>query len=303
MILILFYLKMKSKLFIIVLITAVLSCSNHEQNSIPDDYSEKLQLLEEENNYLKIVNEEKDSAINNFMGTINEISQNIDIIKQKENIISLSSLQENMDANMVEAISKDILFINDLMEQNRKTIEQLNLQLSNSIIYSEELQTTIDNFLSIINNQEEQISKLQEQLSSYHGEFEILQNHIDSLKIVALSAQEEILLQQAELNTAYYFSGYSNDLRNYNIIRNKGGMFGIGSVYILLEDFNKNVFEKIDITEVTKIPINCGNAELLSKHPSYSYKFDGPPNFTNNLVITRPKEFWSTSKYLVILKK
>lgn len=287
---------MKQSFIVILLLIVLFSCTSKPEDNNDDLYQEKITKLEDENKYLRGVNNAKDSAINNFMGTINEISQNIDIIKQKENIISLSSLQENMDANMVEAISKDILFINDLMEQNRKTIEQLNLQLSNSIIYSEELQTTINNFLSIINSQEEQISKLQEQLSSYHGEFEILQNHIDSLKIVALSAQEE-------LNTAYYISGYSNDLRDYSIIRNKGGMFGIGSVYILLEDFNKNVFEKIDITEVTKIPINCGNAELLSKHPSYSYKFDGPPNFTNNLVITRPKEFWSTSKYLVILKK
>jgi hypothetical protein len=294
---------MKLKLFSIVLIITLLSCSNQEQRSVAENHSEKLQLLEEENNYLKKVNEEKDSAINNFMGTINEISQNIDIIKQKENIISLSSLQENMDENMVEAISKDILFINDLMEQNRKTIENLNYQLNNSIIYSEELQTTIDNFLSIINNQEKQIKNLQDQLLSYHGEFEVLQSHIDSLKIVALSAQEELLMNQSELNTAYYITGYPGDLRDYNIIRNKGGIFGIGSVYILLEDFNKSMFDKIDITEVTKIPINCRKAELLSKHPSYSYKFDGPSNFTNNLVITRPKEFWSTSKYLVILKK
>src|SRR5690554_6771472 len=152
---------MKQSFIIILLLIVLFSCTSKPEDDNDDLFQEKITKLEEENKYLRGVNNAKDSAINNFMGTINEISQNIDIIKQKENIISLSSLQENMDANMVEAISKDILFINDLMEQNRKTIEQLNLQLSNSIIYSEELQTTINNFLSIINSQEEQISKLQ----------------------------------------------------------------------------------------------------------------------------------------------
>jgi hypothetical protein len=279
------------------------SCNLEPKNNVSTEQTEKINKLEDENTYLKQVNEEKDIAINNFMGTINEISKNIDLIKQKEDIISLNSLHENMDANTVEQISQDILFITELMDKNRQTIENLNNELANSTIYSEELQNTLNNFNSLITNQEKKIDSLQFQLIKYHSDFEQLQIRADSLKQVAIVAQEEAMMHKEELQTAYYVTGYSTELRDKNIIRKKGGMFGIGSVEVLIEDFNKPAFEKINIMDTQSITLNCHSAELLSKHPSYSYKFDGPPNFTYHLVITRPKEFWSTSKYLVILKK
>ena len=75
---------------------------------------------------------------------------------------------------------------------------------------------------------------------------------------------------------------------------------------MLVKDFDKSAFTTINIMQVTDIPIAAKDVELLTNHPSDSYTLvsdDTKKGMITNLVITNPEKFWSTSKYLVIVKK
>lgn len=259
--------------------------------------------LKKSNEELRKTESEREAAIETFIKTLSEISTNLEIIKQKENIISMATIDVEMNPVEIERISSDILLINDLLDLNRRTLSDLNKELMNSVIYSEELQKVIDNFSIIVNQQEIEIAHLHDQLKKMNNTFVILQTVIDSLNEASHRQLEKIKEQEKLINTGYYISGNAGQLSVLDIVSPAGGILGIGTVYLLNEDFDKSEFTEIDIYETKKIPLNCQHAKLLSVHPSYSYKFDGPSNYINNLIITRPREFWSNTKYLIILKK
>ncbi len=286
-----------------VVLLVLASCSSTPLSKKEKELNEKITNLETENKSLKKSDADKDKAIKDFVGTLNEISANLEVIKQKENVISLSAKDVELNSTEIEKISSDILLINDLMDKNRRTIEQLHNDLENSIIYSEELKQIIDNFSIVINQQEFEIRRLQEQLMKVSKSFVLLQQDIDSLNAANAEQKQQLDEHETAMNTGYYISGYANYLTENEIVFVTGGIFGIGSVFILSEDFDKKIFKSISISETKKIPLNCSSAQLLSVHPSNSYKFDGPSDHVNNLIITRPREFWSNTKYLVILKK
>ena len=93
-----------------------------------------------------------------------------------------------------------------------------------------------------------------------------------------------------------YCFGSKKELKQNNII----GRSGILTSKKLNEDFNKKYFRKIDITKNYSIPLAVKKVELITSHPSDSYKLIGEKN-VEKLLITNPKSFWEASKYLVIL--
>ena len=69
----------------------------------------------------------------------------------------------------------------------------------------------------------------------------------------------------------------------------------------LKDDFNEEFFTKIDIREVTQIPIpGTKKATVVSTHGSESYKITGEGD-ARILEIMNIEEFWKSSKYLVII--
>ena len=64
--------------------------------------------------------------------------------------------------------------------------------------------------------------------------------------------------------------------------------------------FQKEYFTKVDITEMKELPLSAKKAKIITTHPAGSYKLEGE-NKVDKLVILNPDEFWSVSKYLVIV--
>jgi hypothetical protein len=85
------------------------------------------------------------------------------------------------------------------------------------------------------------------------------------------------------------------------VLTKEGGFIGMGKAEKLKADFNKTYFTQVDVSETTSIPLACKKAKLITVHPTESYKFDGPEGKIEKLIITNTEEFWSTSKYLVIV--
>ena len=106
---------------------------------------------------------------------------------------------------------------------------------------------------------------------------------------------ETVAKQEKELNTAWYVFGTKKELKEQRIIES-------GDV-LKNKDFNQDYFTKIDIRVVKSIKLYSKSAKLLTSHPADSYKLeiDGQKQYT--LYITNPQQFWSVSRYLVILVK
>ncbi|MBN1199845.1 MAG: hypothetical protein JXA23_10870 [Bacteroidales bacterium] len=247
---------------------------------------------------------QKDEAINDFISSINDIQSTLDTIKMKENIISLTTDRGGeLKVSAKEQIKSDIQTIYSLMLKNRETLNALQRKIKNSDLKVDELQKLVDRVNKEIILKDAEIAELRDKLAKMNITIEEANLQIDNLSQTVrqqseqISTQTETIDQQTTaLNTAYYIIGTAKELKDNGVI--KGGLLKGKE---LLDDFKKDGFTRIDLRKTTEIPILSKKAEVLSKHPTSSYKLTGDKKLVQALQITDPKAFWSITKYLVIV--
>ena len=289
---------MKQLLFSVLIASILISCGN--SNEIEQLQAERDSLLQISNN--------KDETINNFMQSFNEIEANLEIIKQKENIISLKTHGDiELDDTAKDKINDDILAIYELMKRNNDKLNSLRKKLRKANIKASEFEKMIQRMTDQLAAKTEEINTLKNDLARLNIDienlnFEIanLNSNVDTLIADGEVKDELIELQELKLNTAYFVFGTKKELKNNNVITSEGGFIGIGRMQKLIENFNKDYFQTIDIRTTTSVPLLTKKAELITTHPANSYYFASGDQ-VDSLVIKDPVQFWSVSKYLVIL--
>lgn len=268
----------------------------------------KFDELNQENTELREESASKDSMINEFIQTINEIEENLALIKEKEDWISANPNVENMH-NVRETIIQDLKSINKLMEDNNQKMVSLNEKVKNSDIRISEFNRMGNELNSRLEERKSELTTLQEQLNEIKRVREnltftvdTLESKVSDLSLANRNKDERINQQIQALHTAYVASGTYKELKENGVIDKEGGIIGIGSVMKLLKDFNTDIFEKIDITTTNSIPLSGKKATVITVHPTESFNITGAEERNlDSLVITKPEEFWKASKYLVVV--
>ena len=252
-----------------------------------------------QNDSLNSIIAQKDSELNDLMGTINEIEDGLNQINEAENRVTL--LKNGEGASKKQKLKEDVQFIATRMKQNKELIAKLQKQMANSSIKSEQLQKTIDLLNKKLEAKEKEMQALREELDSKDIHIAALDETINNLntksnRLASESSKksEVINAQDKQINTAWYVFGTKKELRNQHILEDNKVMTG---------NFNKNYFTKIDIRDLSEIKLYSKNVKVLTTHPSSTYTLVRDANKQYTLRITNPQIFWSTSKYLVVLVK
>lgn len=292
-------------IYLLLLSIVLLSCNSDKDKDKDKDKGnkitkERIAELKAKNKELKKEAEKKEESIQDFMSAFNSINKNLQIIKQKENIISMSAAEAPDGIVSSEKIKDDILLIYKLLEENKKTVNKLRNKLEKTNMINKEMRKSLDILSESIEQKNNEISDLRNKLTKKNTEMQSLHGKLDSLIKSNEKKKKTINKQREILNTGYYVIGTSKELYNRGITNKTGGIIGIGDVNELEGYFDKSHFKKIEIHKKRRIHLNCDKARLLSAHPLVSYKYTGPEGKIEDLIITRPEKFWSTSKYLVI---
>lgn len=252
-----------------------------------------------QNDSLNSIIAQKDSELNDLMGTINEIEDGLNQINEAENRVTL--LKNGEGASKKQKLTEDVQFIATRTKQNKELIAKLQKQMANSSIKSEQLQKTIANLTKQLEEKEKQLQALREELDSKDIHIAALDETINNLntksnRLASESSKksEVINAQDKQINTAWYVFGTKKELKNQHILEDNKVMTG---------NFNKNYFTKIDIRDLSEIKLYSKNVKVLTTHPSSTYTLVRDANKQYTLRITNPQIFWSTSKYLVVLVK
>jgi chromosome segregation ATPase len=271
----------------IILSLFTASCNNAEADKNPTADS-----LRNVNGELSAQLNEKEAAMQEFVASFNEIQENLNTIKEKEKIVTNSTSQGDVRSRQNQ-IREDIQAIYDLMEKNKNRIGALSEKLKNSNLKISGMQKMIENLQAALNLKDEEINELKNRIEGLNIELSNLSTNYKSL-------EEESASRMEALNTAYYAIGTSKELKEKKVIAKEGGFIGLGKSTKMTEDFNKEYFTKINIEKSTSINIGSRKAKLVTNHPRNSYKLVGEKP-VERLEITNPREFWSSSKYLVIV--
>lgn len=242
---------------------------------------------------------QKDSEINEMMGTLNDIEEGFRLINEAENRVAL--LKNGEGTSKKQNLKENIQFIAERMKQNREFIAKLQKQLESSTLKGGQLKKTIDNLTAQLEEKDKQLLALREELDKKDIHISELDETIGNLNtnVSNLSADnqqkaETINAQDKQLNTAWYVFGTKKELKGQHIL--EGGK-------VMNGNFNKNYFTKVDIRNTTEIKLYSKSAKLLTAHPASSYSLTHDASKQYVLRITNPQIFWSTSKYLVVLVK
>ena len=242
---------------------------------------------------------QKDSEINDLMGTLNEIEEGFQQISEAEHRVSLAKDGEGV--NKKQKLKEDIQFIANRMKQNRELIAKLQKQLANGTLKGDQLKKTIEGLQKQLEEKDAQLQSLREELDKKDIHIAALDETVNNLntktsRLTAESNQktEVINAQDKQIHTAWYVFGTKKELKEQSIIQDGKVMTG---------NFNKNYFTKVDIRNLSEIKLYSKSAKLLTTHPSSSYSLVRDANKQYTLRITNSQIFWSTSKYLVVLVK
>jgi DNA repair exonuclease SbcCD ATPase subunit len=281
--------KLFKTTFLFGLITIFFACNTDElEQKIADLEAEKL----EANGNL----EGKEAIIVDFMGSMNEIEANLATIKERENIITARFDKGNVeiDDNIKDQIMDDIDLINNLLLDNKNKMAVLNSKLNKSNLKIAELEEMIERLANQMQEKDAEIADLHTQLAEANKQLMVLFEEYNN-RIEELGDQED------KLNKAYYCYGSSKELKEQGVITKKGGFIGIGKTEKLSDDFNKEYFTQVDITLINEIELMSKKVNIITNHPSTSYKIEGSDDRAEKLLILDAKAFWSSSKYLVMV--
>lgn len=277
---------------IIILSIMLAGCSNTQQE-------QQLKALATKDSLLLLQTQQKDSAINSYVHSLNAIQDNLDSIKKKERILTLGS-GEGISAS--PNTIAEIKSLDKLIVKNHREIYSLEKRLKKSIEKNSDLEKMVARLTKELTEKDEQIVDLENKLAKANDSLKLVVTQLKDSIVVINRQRSEINAMRGEINTVYYAIGTMKELKSNGVVTKEGGFIGIGRTASLKQDFNVSYFTEGNLMQLKAIPLNAKFSKLLTNHPSDSYKISGN-NKADSLYINNAVSFWSESKYLVIIVK
>lgn len=283
---------MKKLFFLSLCLMALVACNDVKKAE------ERAQI--ERDSLLQVI-DERDTELNEIMGSINEVQEGFRLINEAEGRITVANGNPEA-ASSREVIHENMAFIQQAMQQNRDRIAQLQERLKTTTVNIDKLKKTIDNLVAQLDDQNKHVQELEAQLAekdiqiSEQGEqITSLAENVSNLQADNQQKQQTIQAQDKDLHSAWFVFGTKAELKEQKILQ-KGDV-------LKSSDFNKDYFTKIDTRIDKEIKLYSKSAELLTSHPAGTYVLAKDAKGQYVLKITDPNRFWSASKYLVIQVK
>ena len=243
----------------------------------------------------------RDSVINEWMLTFDEIEKDLSTVKEKENIITMKSSDQEFSKDKKQQILKDIEYVNTLLDQNKKKIASLTAQLKNSGGTIKGLQVKVAELEASMKQRESEIADLKVALTQKDFEIGQLNTRMSDAQVAIAQKDEKISNQTAEMNKGFVAYGTYKSLKAKGLVSKEGGFLGLGKKESLHEDFSDSLFTQVNISETKSIPVNSKSAKLITDHPTGSYTMiRDKDNKIASIEIKNPQEFWKISKYAVV---
>ena len=281
------------KLLFICLCVMALGACKQEKAKGPDP------AIAQQRDSLNQIIAQKDNELNDMMGTMNEIEEGFREINEAQNRVSLA--KDGEGSNRAQRIRENIQFIQSTMKQNRELINKLKQQLRESSVKGDQFKRAIESLTAQLEEKDRQMQQLRAELDAkdihiaeLDEKISGLNSNVSTLTNESAQKSQQISQQDKQLHTAWFVFGTKSELKEQNILKD-------GKV--LQSNFNKEYFTKIDIRVDKEIKLYSRSAKMLTAHPASSYTLQRDANKQYVLRIINPDQFWSTSKYLVILVK
>ncbi|GAB1418862.1 hypothetical protein MASR2M12_16270 [Bacteroidales bacterium] len=270
-------------------------------SSCTGEYKKEIARLQAYADSLENRGTEKDTLTMSYVKAFNAIQRNLDEIKMKENLITqISETDPELRKSKEDEINRDIDAIYQLLLKNKQIISDLRKQLSGAGKKRAELEQMIASLNGQIEAKDTEISQLKKDLSEKQLVIRYLEKNLADMENLNVEKEAVIEHQIVEKNTVWYIVGTKKHLEEQKIVTKEGGFIGLGKSRKVSENFDKSLFTLADMRDLKALPVFSRKARLLTIHPAASYQFTGEKT-VDSLKIIHPDDFWSASRYLVVM--
>lgn len=292
------------KYLVLIVVPFIFSCNQTEM--------ERLNFV---NDSLETVSNQKELAIDEFIKAFNKIEETISEIKEKENLIDMRTVGDgDLEQDSIEQINEDIIAIYTLLFENKKILADAEERLRETKINTDEFERMIRRLREQLEKKETEIDYMKEQLAARNIDIEHLNkeiaklhNTVNSLEddvktLITENKERKIIIEEKiiTINTAFYIVGKKKDLLKKGVIEKKGF---IGKACKLKKNFNRKLFTEVDIRELNIIEFSSKEVKIITSHPQSSFNIEKEGKKFTGLSIKNTEDFWSVSKYLVVIIK
>jgi hypothetical protein len=282
-------------IIIVLLGTTFIMYHNHSTRNIN-------MLIGEKDNLSGLLHN-RDSVINDYMASLNQIENNINLIVRNENILNLELKNKELSKDKKIQIIEGIKLLDYIIDRNKKLVNELNAKL----YYSKSKMTAFEKKLAELNQvlieKDKSINDLKQNLSGKDILIAQLNQTVDTLGAAIIKQNEVISNQVDQMNQAYLVAGTYKQLKSKGVITSSGGFLGMGASTSINTNLSENQFKQIDIRDTKTISVSAKKAEFITKHPKDSYQLVKKNNKIQSIEITNPDKFWKYTKYAVLVTK
>jgi hypothetical protein len=273
---------MKKSLIVLLALPFLFACNSEEKKS-------------ESVSNIDVQLKEKDEVITNYIKEFNEIQENLRAIKLREKSIALNTQSNELQKSNKDQIINDIQFIYDLLNKNKEALSSMSVKFKEVTAKNNEIKKLNTHLTAQVAEKEKEITFLKDKLNPLHPE-------IDTIYVSRVVDGQKKSEPYGDMsNTVYFAIGTYDELKKENLIEEKGGVIGIGKRKEINPNAPKGAFSKLDMYETREVSVAAKDVKLITFHPAGSYKLENTKLRIKKLVILDPAEFWSISKYLIVL--
>ena len=261
---------------------------------------EQYQQATSTNDSLMYVALQQGNEIYELSTTLNAVSEQLDQINGQ---IALSNGEDQNLVSRRERLLEQLAMVKQTIAEKQQALDELQKKYSAQLGQNKVLKQTIDRLQTEVAGYEAKVADLKTVVASHEQKIEGLtttltetQQALDT-KIEQAEQQQEVINTQDEmLNTGYYIVAEKSRLKELGLL--EGGF--LTKKRLTRQGFSSEGFTKVDIRQLTELPLGARKVDILSSHPSDSYQLLEQADGTRKLVIKDASNFWSNTRYLVV---
>jgi predicted RNase H-like nuclease (RuvC/YqgF family) len=235
--------------------------------------------------------------------SIAEIQDSLSVILPSESdVLGVSQDVERggaLTTTRKDQVLRSISDLNESIRRSKDMIQQLEDRLNDKDVQVASLERIVSNLKRTVAEREGTIATLTARVNTLAAEVVTLQANVETGR--QQIAQQEVVIEdkRREISTVYYVLGTKKQLKDLGVVKDSGGVVGIGKTTKLTGQFPEQSFANVDTDVVTTIPVPGKEPTVLSGQSSMSYQIVPVGPEMSELRITDPEEFRKV-RYLVI---
>jgi len=261
---------------------------------------------------LQVVAAEKDSLlqiVTENTRLMSEIAREVAQVMPEDQRLAVageSPYQVNQDSlrTMVQHVTHRVKESEERLARSERRIRNL----SN---VSDSLKAQIETYAQVVADLNESIENQKLTVASLNERLEQLQQENVMLAEAKAAVEDTLRNVETEFSTAYYVVGTKNELKEKGIIVEEGGsrfpflFTKVGETVVPSNQLDASQFNEIDIRAVREIPLPDTTAAYRVVSVQDISALDAAPQdgkVRGTLRISNPREFWTPSRFLILVR-